>query len=239
MRGPSIILRFGHDTKSKHRQSGLHLRHRSEASELISCLTWSICALNSGKVIPYVLCLLRRIYLDPVLRVRLVTVSASGLTRIFTFVRSGTLWTNNGEPTTVEALANPIHGGSVILDGKTGALQKATPDRLVASLQAGQSKGHCLWVVSSAKGVRCFVDIDGERLGKADFGNKVGLVRSIRIVEKEGELIQYVITRHHSGCQFVDFVALVAFTERQEALVYSLPDLESLHTFHLPQITAE
>jgi len=68
-----------------------------------------------------------------------------------------------------------------------------------------------------AKGVRCIADITGERVGKADWNSKVGGVESVQIVEK-------------SGSQ-----ALVAFTDKNEALVYSLPHLEQLQILHLPE----
>lgn len=46
---------------------------------------------------------------------------------------------------------------------------------------------HCIWVIAGAKGVRCFADVDGHRLGKADWGTKVGPVRNVEVVERDGE----------------------------------------------------
>jgi len=54
-------------------------------------------------------------------------------------------------------------------------------------------------------------------VGKADWSTKAGVVESVQIVEKNGS---------H---------ALVAFTDKNQALVYSLPHLEFMHTLQLPE----
>jgi len=59
--------------------------------------------------------------------------------------------------------------------------------------------------------------LNGERIAKAEWGSKVGTVLRVEVVERR------------AAC------ALVAFTERGEALVYSLPFLEHLGSLQLPQ----
>jgi len=124
----------------------------------------------------------------------------------------------DGEPVETDTLAHPVPHGSFVLDAKTGAPIKADRSRLAASLQTSdRNNAPCLWITAGAKGVRCIAGITGERIGKADWSSKVGAVESVQIIEKSGS---------H---------ALVAFTDKNEAVVYSLPHLEQLHSLHLPE----
>lgn len=77
-----------------------------------------------------------------------------------------------------------------MLDANTGAPMKANRSGLAASLQSSSGDNvHCLWVTTGAKGVRCILDITGERVGKADWGSKVGGVESVQVIEKNGQFV--------------------------------------------------
>jgi len=102
-----------------------------------------------------------------------------------------------------------------VLDSKTGLQRKANRNRLAASLEPG-AEAHSIWITAGTKGVRCVSDITGERIGKAEWGNKVGSVQSVKVIERNGSHV------------------LVAFTDQHEALVYSLPHIEYLHTLQIP-----
>jgi len=153
-------------------------------------------------------------------KIRLIASHASGYTQIFNLSRpSGSpSWKLDGEPVETDTLAHPVLHGSFILDANTGGPIKADRSHLAASLQASdRNNTPCLWITAGAKGVRCIADITGERVGKADWSNKVGAVESVQIIEKSGSY------------------ALVAFTDKNEAVVYSLPHLEQLQVLRLPE----
>lgn len=71
-------------------------------------------------------------------------------------------------------------------------------------------------IVAGAKGVRCFGDLGEEKVSKADWGSKAGRITEVQIVGRNASY------------------ALVAFTESQDVLVYSLPALDHMHTFPIP-----
>ncbi|KAH9947113.1 lethal giant larvae like, C-terminal-domain-containing protein [Amylocystis lapponica] len=202
LRGPRIIMRSG--TSALSERSFLH-RHSVEP---IQSLTWTVCKIAS----------------DPIARIRLIAISASGDAAIHTLMRSeGGAFAVSGPPVSVDAVAKPLAGdSSVVLDARSGGRCRANRNGLATALatpdsddaeEAGTKK--CVWVSAGAKGARCSADVDGERIAKVDWGSKVGAVRRVAVIHKS------------NAC------ALVAFTERDEALVYSLPYLELLHTLPL------
>lgn len=71
-------------------------------------------------------------------------------------------------------------------------------------------------IIAGAKGVRCFGDLGEEKVSKADWGSKAGRITEVQIVGRNASY------------------ALVAFTESQDVLVYSLPALDHMHTFPIP-----
>ncbi|KAJ7675329.1 lethal giant larvae like, C-terminal-domain-containing protein [Mycena rosella] len=198
MRGPRVMFRRGRDTK-KDRMS-LHL-HGSD-SDGITSLTWTVATIEN----------------DPQLRIRLIVGYVSGAAEILTVIRD----TNSpsrridGEIKKVETVANPLPGGTFILDTKKGLPIRATKEQLAQSFHPTPPETHCMMVMAGTKGARSFADITGPRIAKTDWGNKTGTVRSVQIVEKMGS---------H---------ALVAFTDNHEALAFSLPHLEHLCTLNLP-----
>ncbi|KAJ6483896.1 WD40 containing snare-dependent exocytosis protein [Mycena vulgaris] len=196
MRGPRVMLRRGRD-KKKDRMS-LHL-HTSDAANTITSLTWSVATIEN----------------DPQLRIRLIVGSSSGVTEVLTVIRDTSSWRVDAEVKKVETVANPISGGTFILDSK-GLPIRATKEQLAQSFHPTPPETHCILVTAGLKGARSFGDITGARIAKTDWGNKAGTVRSVQIVEKMGS---------H---------ALVAFTDHHEALAFSLPYLEYLCTLSVP-----
>ncbi|KAJ6621080.1 lethal giant larvae like, C-terminal-domain-containing protein [Mycena sp. CBHHK59/15] len=198
MRSPRVMFRRGRDKKKDTRS----ILHASEPANSIISLTWSISTLEN----------------DSQLRIRLIVAYTSGATEILTIVQdaNSSTWKTDPEIKKAEGAANPLPGGTFLLDSKNAALCNATRDRLAQSFKPTASDTHCLFVTAGSKGARCFADITGTRIGKTDWGNKVGTVLNAQVVEKMGS---------H---------ALVAFTDRHEALVYSLPHLEFLSIMKLP-----
>ncbi|KAJ7293050.1 WD40 containing snare-dependent exocytosis protein [Mycena rebaudengoi] len=192
MRGPIVILRHG----SKKRHSTM----LADSVNRITSLTWSIAGLDG----------------DPQLRIRLLVGHDSGTTEIITVVRDGSNWRVDAEIKKVDTVIHPLLDGTFVVDSKSGAICRATKGQLAQSFQSAAPDAHRILVTAGAKGVKSFSDINGARIGKADWGNKSGAVESVQIVEK---------MRSH---------ALVAFTEKNEVLAYSLPQLEYICTLQLP-----
>ncbi|TFK56819.1 hypothetical protein OE88DRAFT_1670312 [Heliocybe sulcata] len=201
LRGPRFIYRSDKDSSSR-RKSAL-FRHSQDVDTYTS-LTWTVCRAES----------------DPTPRLRLLAIPTSGRTKVLSLNRSPSgSWSVDVLPSTPEVPAQPVF--SALLDAYTGAWFKADRYGLSRALDPRSEdllagKGHSYWIVAGAKGVRCTVDVDGERVGKNDWPHKAGMVERCEIVERNGSQ------------------AFVAFTDRHEALIYSLPALEHLHTLQLP-----
>ncbi|KAI0059493.1 hypothetical protein BV25DRAFT_1918512 [Artomyces pyxidatus] len=210
MRGPRILLHADAEAqKPRHRPLQIH---KSPTVDPISCLTWTICNLKS----------------DSVPRIRLLACHVSGLTRIYTLMRdSHGMWSVRDAPQEVETTAAPLSAGTFVLDAQTGAPCKADKNRLAVALASSQSPAKedsdsaakCLLIVAGAKGVRCFDDLGDGKVSRSEWGSKAGQITTVQVIEKNGSY------------------ALVALNDRHEALIYSLPTLEYLHTFTLPTPT--
>ncbi|KAJ7161293.1 WD40 containing snare-dependent exocytosis protein [Mycena crocata] len=198
MRGPRLMLRRGRD-KKKDRMS---LLHSSEAVNTITSLTWTVATTEN----------------DPQLRIRLVIAYTSGISEVLTILRdtNSSSWHVDAEIKKAETVAYPLAGGTFIVDSKSGVFLRAFKENLAQSFHPTPAETHCILVATGVKGAKCFADINGTRLGKTDWGNKTGSVRSTQIVEKMGS---------H---------ALVASTDHAEILAFSLPQLEPLCTLKLP-----
>ncbi|KIY50420.1 hypothetical protein FISHEDRAFT_39094 [Fistulina hepatica ATCC 64428] len=199
MREPTVILRHNVSDKGKRRHSVIV--HTPDA---FMALKWTVSPLEK----------------DPRLGIRLVTVKTSGELEVFTLVKGqAQAWSirrTKGEDT----VANPFHGGLFLVDSKTGNPCKANRSGLNRALNSEPAESHSILVVAGNKGVRCFSDITGDRLGKAEWGTKSGVVRSAQIIERLGS---------H---------ALVAFTDQHQALVYSIPHLECIKTLPLTTVSS-
>ncbi|EMD32655.1 hypothetical protein CERSUDRAFT_118683 [Gelatoporia subvermispora B] len=185
--------------------------HRHGERDPFALLTWTVCSTST----------------DPAPRIRLIATVASGATTLYTIARSEDgAWNAVASTHTVEAAQRPVPGGSAVLDAKTGARIHASRDGLAAALRIAQhdvaegetAEGHkrTVWVSAGAKGARCIANLTGERIAKTDWSSKAGAVLQTKVIEKNGSSV------------------LVAFTDHQEALVYSLPFLELLQTLQLP-----
>jgi syntaxin-binding protein 5 len=90
--------------------------------------------------------------------------------------------------------SSPIPGASFVLGGKTGARLAADPPNLALCLSTNPvTEARGVWVVAGAKGARCSADVDGARLGKAEWGVQFGTVSSAEIVERNGEIVILVV----------------------------------------------
>ncbi|KAF7311134.1 WD40 containing SNARE-dependent exocytosis protein [Mycena chlorophos] len=154
---------------------------------------------------------------DPQLRVRLLVAYVSGATDIMTVSRSGASWQVDAEIKKTEGTPNTLLGGVFVLDAKKGNILHATRERLSQALHppAPDASTNCVLVSAGAKGARTTANVNGTRISKVDWATK-GVVGCVRVVEKMGSQ------------------ALVAFTDHQEVLAYSLPSLDHLGTFPIP-----
>ncbi|KAI0756487.1 lethal giant larvae like, C-terminal-domain-containing protein [Daedaleopsis nitida] len=193
LRGPRVLLR------SESRPGTSSFLHRHSEVEPVHALTWACCGLST----------------DPPARMRLLCTTASGQTNIYTleYVVPST-WKISTTPVTVEGSVQPLAAGSFVLDAKTGKSCRADRNGLATVLQQDRAETdkQYLWISAGTKGVRCMLNVNGERVAKLDWGHKVGNVIHVEIV---GRLDSYV---------------LVAYTTHGFALVYSLPHLEQIHT---------
>ncbi|KAF9245858.1 lethal giant larvae like, C-terminal-domain-containing protein [Melanogaster broomeanus] len=154
---------------------------------------------------------------DLEMAIRLIAIHASGTTHIYKIARSqGSAAFSIASIVTTETLPGQLPRCSYVLDSQTGALLRANGAGLAASLQSpGARANGCVWVTVGATGARCTADITGDRVGKVDW-NRKRQVLNAQIIERNSSR------------------ALVTFTEKSEAVVYSIPYLELLHTIPLP-----
>jgi len=127
--------------------------------------------------------------------VRLIAIHASGKTQIFKIHRDpkSSLYSVAQDIAEVEGLPNVLQGGSFVIDSQKGTLWRADRSRFSSSLQIGDSvPDHCFWVMASAKGARCMLDISGERVAKVEWNNKKNKVGHVQVIERNSELIDSV-----------------------------------------------
>ena len=79
-------------------------------------------------------------------------------------------------------MADPLPNGTFVVDTQ-GVPIGADGARLAASFRVPSDTPPCLMVTVGAKGARCNFNIDGEKVGKIEWGSKVGLVQSVQIVK--------------------------------------------------------
>ncbi|KAI0718934.1 lethal giant larvae like, C-terminal-domain-containing protein [Cerioporus squamosus] len=164
---------------------GSSFLHRHSESEPIQRLTWACCKLST----------------DAQHQMRLLCTADSGQTTIYNL-----------------NLSQSGLRSSFVLDAKKGYPLRADRKGLASVLQPGQaadSSTKCIWVSAGAKGARCMLNVNGERVARTEWGSKVGTVVHVEVV---GHLDSY---------------ALVAYTSLGLALVYSLPHLEQITTLEL------
>lgn len=132
---------------------------------------------------------------DPSIGVRLIVGHQSGHAEVYTLVHSGnqSSWSIAGESVATKVTPDPIAGGTFVLDSKSGIQCKADRTRLAASLKGTNNArdSHCILVSVGSKGARTSIDITGEKIGKVDWGNKIGSVQGACIVEHTGQSLCY------------------------------------------------
>lgn len=118
----------------------------------------------------------------------LVATRTSGSTTVLTISRSQSgAWDVQDSLETTDGSSNPIQGGSVVIDTK-GNPYKADRSGLAVSLASGDvERKRSIWISAGAKGVKCVGDITGERLGKTEWGSKVGKVEQVAVVRKNSK----------------------------------------------------
>ncbi|KAG1757244.1 lethal giant larvae like, C-terminal-domain-containing protein [Suillus lakei] len=150
--------------------------------------------------------------MDAQLAVRLIAIHESGNTQVFKIIR-------DPESSLYNFAQDVTMGGSFVIDSQKGTAWRADRSRFAASLQTRDSNpAHCFWVTASAKGARCMLDISGERISKVEWNSKRNKVGHVQVIEKNNSHV------------------LVAFNDKPEAMIYSLPYLEHLHTFSLAKV---
>ncbi|KAG5647699.1 hypothetical protein DXG03_008422 [Asterophora parasitica] len=203
MRGPQVVFRQCYDKRSS------RLMSRTDYDPVTSLL-WTISEISK----------------DPEQRVRLIAARASGQYQVYTLVQTDSStqpWTCKGSLSAEGGPTHTLPRGAFVIDSKTGVSVNANRSRLA---QAGsdydfaRQKKPPVLVLVGTKGARCFASINGERIGRVEWGSKAGAIQGVQIVDRLGS---------H---------ALVVTTSRHDALVYSLPQLEYIATVKLPLVSS-
>ena len=122
---------------------------------------------------------------------RLLCTTASGHTSIYTLEYAvPSTWKVLPNPVIVDGSAHPVPGSSFVLDAKRGTRCRADRNGLASALQPGEggaAERQYVWVSAGAKGVRSMLNVNGERIAKADWGSKVGTVLHVEIVGRLGK----------------------------------------------------
>ncbi|KAF5385371.1 hypothetical protein D9615_001225 [Tricholomella constricta] len=204
MRGPQVAFRYVDGKLTRGKVAGGLISGRAD-SDPVTSLLWTI----------------SEVVKDPEQRVRLVAMRASGQYQIYTLTQTDSStqsWVCEGPITADGGVSQVLPRGAFVIDSKSGAGVTANRSRL-AGAGYGQKTPPVLVMVGT-KGARCFANLNGERIGKVDWGSKVGTIQGVQIVEKLGSHV------------------LVVTTDRHDALVYSLPQLEYMLKLKLPPVSS-
>jgi len=124
---------------------------------------------------------------DPKPLLRLIAIHLSGNKDIYTISQSHEGFKFEGPVTFNKVMPNPLPNGTFVVDAKTGASCKADRQRFMDMLHFHEKEvGPVVLVAAGMKGVRSFLNITGERIGKAEWSTKSGPVVSVQIVERLG-----------------------------------------------------
>jgi syntaxin-binding protein 5 len=170
MRGPRILARLS--AKPRHGRGGTITHRLSTEPDIATSLTWSITPTQA----------------DPTARVRLLASRASGTLDIYTLGISGSsrTWSVVGESST-KGVADPVKGGMFILEDKTGKHRGSQRNLFAQALRCNEEPSTpSIFVTVGTAGARSYSNIDGERLGKAEWGSKQGAAISAQVVERLG-----------------------------------------------------
>ncbi|KAI5118052.1 hypothetical protein M0805_005899 [Coniferiporia weirii] len=211
MRHPKIIFRDLADAKAQKRISvALHLSSAEDEKRVVS-LRWFVCGFDE----------------DATPRVRLLVSHHSSTVRLFTLSQSSSrVWAVDEDVKKFDGTENPLPRGMFVLQAKNGTSRTASRATFKEALQGGEdfapvkegrekhSGPHCFWVSAGEKGAKCHANFVGSKVGKTDWG-KGRKIESVEVVDRNGAQ------------------GLIAIMDTREAIVYSLPELEPIHTFQL------
>ena len=211
MRGPRIILRDTSDKESR-RKSFLH-RHEIDP---VVAMTWTVAGTDAGTR-PLTLLhihVLNDVVEDIFPRVRLLATRESGATTIYSLSRSDSgSWSVSEHRETTDGVSHTIPNASFVLDLKLGAARKADRSGLAEVIHSSAEeavKGTSFWVTAGAKGVKCVLDITGERIGRAEWPSKIGKVENVTITRKASECLKF---KQSSGAIDADQICSVYTTD--------------------------
>jgi len=122
---------------------------------------------------------------DPKPLLRLIAIRLSGNKDVYTISQSHEGFKFEGPVTFNKVMPNPLPNGTFVVDAKTGVSCKADRQRFMDVLHE-KEVGPVVLVAAGMKGVRSFLNITGERLGKAEWSTKSGVVIGMQIVERLG-----------------------------------------------------
>ena len=118
-----------------------------------------------------------------------MAIRASGHALIYTVEKDAHthLFRVSPKPIPVDAVSQCFQYGSHILDSTTGTSCVASRSRYSGAGQGQPDGVNVFWITTGQKGVRCSLNVDGDRLGRVDFGSKNGIVESAHVVHKHSE----------------------------------------------------
>lgn len=249
MRVPQVLLGEGTDPKSHKRRSISFLPHSPGTADkhAVQTLKWVFCGFESGWVISSYLAKHLSLYCAPsdsTPQLRLLVSYRSGAGNVFTITRdsSSSAWHVEKELKTIEGAEHPLPRASFVINSKTGASCAANRASLAGDVRPGpqgphgSDDPHCFWISAGAKSVRSIANLAGHRVGKAEWG-KGKTVETVEVVSKNGRPTTQIIfgaVRAEWWYVLPGSHVLVAIMATREALIYTLPALELLYTFHLP-----
>lgn len=194
LRGPSILGRH-----EPHIEQG----KRSAQDGPVRSFRWAQCALSE----------------DEGLGLHLISITESGLTRVFTLSppdgRTGN-WSIRGQPKTTKhsTLAHPIF--TTVVDMSSGRPCEPTAQGVqnIANGFGLRDFGPCFWVAASQTRLRTFAGVLGREIAHVDRKPGKEMI-GIDIVDRHGETV------------------IVAFERDGEATIYSLPRLDRINGFSM------
>lgn len=124
----------------------------------------------------------------------LIATHDSGSSVVYSLLRAqNSSWMVKESTEAADAMSHPLPGGSVVIDSRTGNRWKANRNGLatvMASLPEDSSHSEgarkTIWVTAGAKGVKCVVNVTGERVERVDWSSKAGKVERVEVIHKNG-----------------------------------------------------
>lgn len=157
-------------------------------------------------------------------------MQTSGNMEIYTITHSRSGFAVEDPILSSRVISDPLRDGTFVISSKSGTLCKADRSRFADVLHfSNQESEPVVLVTAGAKGVRSFANITGERVGKADWSSKHGEVIRVQIVERLGKSISFSLVMWGTDAVIGSRV-FVAYTNKSALHVYSLPQLEHIHT---------